>query len=217
MNKNISVWRGSEAPPTTNHIWIKDNNIHIYNGNDWEMSKSAGVKWSILEPLGFGDVAYSVDNKINLIKLSQWDNSLGEPVGIILTQLEDGKYLVMSTNTELGSGPIYNDTQQSLQDSNGLYNSWYLKSYSYENNWVTQGNVNKDWYLPSKIELQYLNVSAVNSILQQLNKPIITTSVWSSTITTHPGSTYFIELLSGMISGFSASTKQYHRILFTRV
>lgn len=217
MNKNISVWRGSEAPPTTNHIWIKDNNIHIYNGNDWEMSKSAGVKWSILEPLGFGDVAYSVDNKINLIKLSQWNSSLGEPIGIVLTQLEDGKYLVMSTNIELGSGPVYNDTQPSLQDSYGLYNCSYLKSYSYDNNWVTRGSAYNGWYLPSKVELQYLNVSAVNSVLQQLNKPIITTDVWSSTITTHPGSTYFIELLSGMVSGFGASTKQCHRILFTRV
>ena len=38
MNKNISVWRGNQTPPTNNHIWIKeDNNIYIHNGIDWEI------------------------------------------------------------------------------------------------------------------------------------------------------------------------------------
>lgn len=39
MNKNVSVWRGSEAPPTTNHIWInekKNNAIYLHNGSDWD-------------------------------------------------------------------------------------------------------------------------------------------------------------------------------------
>ena len=36
MNKNISVWRGIVAPPTYNHIWIKDDNtILIYKNNNW--------------------------------------------------------------------------------------------------------------------------------------------------------------------------------------
>lgn len=39
MNKNVSVWRGPEAPPTTNHIWInekKNNAIYLHNGSDWD-------------------------------------------------------------------------------------------------------------------------------------------------------------------------------------
>lgn len=37
MNKNISVWRGSEYPPTLTHLWIKDdNNILIYKDGEWE-------------------------------------------------------------------------------------------------------------------------------------------------------------------------------------
>ena len=36
MNKNVSVWRGVVAPPTYNHIWIKDDNtILIYKNNAW--------------------------------------------------------------------------------------------------------------------------------------------------------------------------------------
>lgn len=39
MNKNISVWRGNEAPPTNYHVWIKeDNNIYIYDGTNWVIS-----------------------------------------------------------------------------------------------------------------------------------------------------------------------------------
>lgn len=37
MNKNISVWRGSDTPPTNYHLWIKDdNNIYLYKNDSWE-------------------------------------------------------------------------------------------------------------------------------------------------------------------------------------
>jgi hypothetical protein len=26
INKNISVWRGSDTPPTNYHLWLKDDN-----------------------------------------------------------------------------------------------------------------------------------------------------------------------------------------------
>lgn len=39
MNKNISVWRGNEAPPTIYHVWVKeDNSIYLHNGTDWEIT-----------------------------------------------------------------------------------------------------------------------------------------------------------------------------------
>lgn len=39
MNKNISIWRGSQAPPTIHHVWIKeDNSIYLHNGTDWEIT-----------------------------------------------------------------------------------------------------------------------------------------------------------------------------------
>lgn len=39
MNKNVSVWRGPEAPPTNYHVWInekKNNAIYLHNGSDWD-------------------------------------------------------------------------------------------------------------------------------------------------------------------------------------
>lgn len=36
MNKNISIWRGSNPPPTLNHLWIDEtNNIKINVNNEW--------------------------------------------------------------------------------------------------------------------------------------------------------------------------------------
>lgn len=36
INKNISVWRGNNTPPTEYHLWIKnDNEIYIFNGEEW--------------------------------------------------------------------------------------------------------------------------------------------------------------------------------------
>lgn len=37
LNKNISVWRGSDTPPTKYHIWVKnDNSILIFINDSWK-------------------------------------------------------------------------------------------------------------------------------------------------------------------------------------
>ena len=35
INKNISVWSGSETPPTKYHLWIKNDGQYIFDGEDW--------------------------------------------------------------------------------------------------------------------------------------------------------------------------------------
>lgn len=35
INKNISVWSGSETPPTKYHLWIRNDGQYIFNGKDW--------------------------------------------------------------------------------------------------------------------------------------------------------------------------------------
>ena len=34
-NKQISVWRGTDAPPTVHHIWLLNMKMLIHNGTDW--------------------------------------------------------------------------------------------------------------------------------------------------------------------------------------
>lgn len=36
MNKNISIWRGNTAPPTSNHLWQKDGKLYHYDGTSWK-------------------------------------------------------------------------------------------------------------------------------------------------------------------------------------
>ena len=33
INKNISVWRGNDTPPTDYHLWIKDDGSQFLNIN----------------------------------------------------------------------------------------------------------------------------------------------------------------------------------------
>lgn len=34
-NRQVNLWRGSNEPPTKYHIWIKDNKLLLYNGEQW--------------------------------------------------------------------------------------------------------------------------------------------------------------------------------------
>lgn len=36
INKNISIWRGNTAPPTSNHLWQKDGKLYHYDGTSWK-------------------------------------------------------------------------------------------------------------------------------------------------------------------------------------
>ena len=35
IDKNISVWRGNLTPPTQYHLWLKENKLYHYNGEEW--------------------------------------------------------------------------------------------------------------------------------------------------------------------------------------
>ena len=50
MNKNISIWRGSNTPPTLNHLWIDGiNNIKININNEWVSLFDSNLKEFLLE------------------------------------------------------------------------------------------------------------------------------------------------------------------------
>lgn len=55
MNKNISVWRGTQSPPTLNHVWIKpDNVIYLFKDGKWQVAASYDFtkeQLEILNPL----------------------------------------------------------------------------------------------------------------------------------------------------------------------
>ncbi len=64
MNKNISVWRGTQPPPTKYHIWLKsDGSINIFNENKWERLTD-GIKSAIqnINVNEITDLQYLYDN-----------------------------------------------------------------------------------------------------------------------------------------------------------
>lgn len=36
LNKNISVWRGNQTPPTDYHLWEKNDKLYVYSDDQWK-------------------------------------------------------------------------------------------------------------------------------------------------------------------------------------
>lgn len=59
INKNVSIWRGSNTPPTQYHLWLKGDKLYHNNGIEWIENK---VDLASLE----GDGLMSKEDKIKL-------------------------------------------------------------------------------------------------------------------------------------------------------
>ena len=50
--KPLYLWRHSTTPPSTNYMWVKDNDVLFHNGYDWITIKSNTDDSIIIEVLG---------------------------------------------------------------------------------------------------------------------------------------------------------------------
>ena len=39
INKNVSIWRGSNTPPSQYHLWLKGDKLYHNNGIEWTENK----------------------------------------------------------------------------------------------------------------------------------------------------------------------------------
>lgn len=39
LNKNISIWRGNNTPPSQYHLWLRGDKIYHNNGIEWVENK----------------------------------------------------------------------------------------------------------------------------------------------------------------------------------
>ena len=39
LNKNISIWRGNNTPPSQYHLWLKGDKLYHNNGIEWTENK----------------------------------------------------------------------------------------------------------------------------------------------------------------------------------
>lgn len=49
LNKNISVWRGNNTPPTNYHLWEKDDILYVYSDDQWKELASTDYQNQIKE------------------------------------------------------------------------------------------------------------------------------------------------------------------------
>lgn len=102
MNKNISIWRGSNTPPTLNHLWIDEtNNIKININNQWISLFDSDLKDFLLEYINNKEyetlereLKFYIDNKeLNLIEYNNVD----------LTNLD----ILLTIKDQLGKSETY--------------------------------------------------------------------------------------------------------------
>lgn len=129
INKNISVWRGNNTPPTDYHLWIKDDGSQFLNiNNKWILQSNDSNKDIINVSKLFNNYNISLDQI--LLLLSNYDNI---PIhqGIILRFKETNQwkeYILIDSDYKLKINWKLISVSDLLDDSEKI-NSNYLPSY----------------------------------------------------------------------------------------
>lgn len=141
INKNISVWRGNNTPPTDYHLWIKDDGSQFLNiNNKWILQSNDSNKDIINVSKLFNNYNISLDQI--LLLLSNYDNI---PIhqGIILRFKETNQwkeYILIDSDYKLKTNWKLISVSDLLDDSEKI-NSNYLPSYVddvLEFDWLSQ-------------------------------------------------------------------------------
>lgn len=141
INKNISVWRGNNTPPTDYHLWIKDDGSQFLNiNNKWILQSNDSNKDIINVSKLFNNYNISLDQI--LLLLSNYDNI---PIhqGIILRFKETNQwkeYILIDNDYKLKTNWKLISVSNLLDDSEKI-NSDYLPSYVddvLEFDWLSQ-------------------------------------------------------------------------------
>lgn len=94
INKNISIWRGNNTPPTIYHLWLKeDKGLYIYRDEQWELLTSSEGDHSINNYL----IRKGTKNNISEI-LSITDASIGDVWKVETEFTLNGSFYQKGTN-----------------------------------------------------------------------------------------------------------------------
>lgn len=120
INKNISIWRGNTAPPTSNHLWQKDGKLYHYDGTSWkenEVDLSTGENDGLMSK----EDKHRLDNLVyNGLDSNDTDKALSAKQGKILSnRLEE---LNLSAYQIRGSVETLDDIPYDDLQSGDVYN-----------------------------------------------------------------------------------------------
>lgn len=155
------------------------------------------VNWSVLGllPVDVGDIIYESNNQIKAIQAGIWKDSLGIPMGIILTKPQANNCTMLHLNL-INKRIYYSASAQSL-NNDGKNNTGRILEYH------SNLSLNNYCYIPSNNELNLIrnNLEKINNTLTILSKNTLDGCiVQSSTITVYTGNCY-------VISGISIANK----------
>ena len=114
MNKNISVWRGEETPPTKYHLWQKNDTIYINIEDEWQPLASVQsiiqleeviTNLNRIKDIELVEVNASNNNILKSYRLKSGDNYFGTTIDIPKDRaIKDIKlgYQNASVNSETG-------------------------------------------------------------------------------------------------------------------
>lgn len=150
INKNVSVWRGNNTPPTDYHLWIKsDGNMFINDGQEFQDYKVvSGVDQDIKD---INNVLYSqytsakitvnptiIEKGVNNSVTIKWESSFnGQVITPDATEVKQGGVTFSNTPNYSVSRTLTNTTDFSLsitykgitKTASARVNAYYPKYY----------------------------------------------------------------------------------------
>ena len=146
MNKNISVWRGNDTPPTNYHLWIKDDkSINVYDKNEWKVTSYPELKDDLTQYIYEQIEALKEGANIDfdtLKEISDWIKKHEEDYTTTFPQM----YNRLVAVEKLASSN--KDSKQDKQEGKGLSSNDFTDLEKIKLSGIAEGanvNVQSDW------------------------------------------------------------------------
>lgn len=153
INKNVSIWRGTQTPPTNYHLWEKqDGSIYVYIDEQWRYLVAPGDKTTLdenkklldkLKQLAITEVNPSNTNTLKSYQLKSGEDTYGATIDI-----PKDKFIKQVT-LGYGNASINNETGE-INIGTGLQKEFLLFSIALESGGYELISINLSEFITEK-------------------------------------------------------------------
>lgn len=153
INKNVSIWRGTQTPPTNYHLWEKqDGSIYVYIDEQWQYLVAPGDKTTLdenkelldkLKQLTITEVDPSNTNTLKSYQLKSGEDIYGATIDI-----PKDKFIKQVT-LGYGNASINNETGE-INIGTGLQKEFLLFSIALESGGYELISINLSEFITEK-------------------------------------------------------------------
>lgn len=153
INKNVSIWRGTQTPPTNYHLWEKqDGSIYVYIDEQWRYLVAPGDKTTLdenkelldkLKQLAITEVDPSNTNTLKSYQLKSGEDTYGATIDI-----PKDKFIKQVT-LGYGDASINNETGE-INIGTGLQKEFLLFSIALESGGYELISINLSEFITEK-------------------------------------------------------------------